>query len=193
MTFSIAELTPYVGFAVPPLIGALIGYLTNRVAIRMLFRPLTQWRVGPIKIPMTPGVIPSKRHDLAVNIGDMVGEHLLTSAEINRSLQKSRFQEHLYCLIEAKVGALLKRDFGPLVSLIPQNYKAYFDIASKTVIYQIKDTVHTYLQSGESARIIGHAINEHKFELLIFGVCKCPLMNVNAITSSCFAPSCIHI
>ena len=76
-------------------IGAFIGYLTNRVAIRMLFRPLRAWHIGRLKIPMTPGVIPSKRHELAANIGEMVGEHLLTGDEISRALQKEGFQEHL--------------------------------------------------------------------------------------------------
>ena len=56
-----------------PCIGAFIGYLTNRVAIRMLFRPLEPWFVFGVQVPMTPGVIPSKRHELAENIGAMVG------------------------------------------------------------------------------------------------------------------------
>ncbi len=40
MYSSIAEIYPYLVYAAPPLVGAFIGYLTNRVAIRMLFRPL---------------------------------------------------------------------------------------------------------------------------------------------------------
>ena len=103
MSVNINELTPYLAFITPPVVGAFIGYLTNRVAIRMLFRPLKPWKIGPVRVPMTPGVIPSKRHELALNIGEMVGEHLLTSDEINRSLKKSGFQDHLYRLIEAKV------------------------------------------------------------------------------------------
>ncbi|MFH7325014.1 DUF445 domain-containing protein [Desulfurivibrio sp. C05AmB] len=45
-----------------PLIGALIGYLTNHIAIRMLFRPLKPWRIAGVRIPLTPGVIPAARH-----------------------------------------------------------------------------------------------------------------------------------
>ena len=69
---SIAESAPYLVYLAPPLVGAFIGYLTNRVAIRMLFRPLKAWHLGGIKIPMTPGVIPSKRHQLADNIGTII-------------------------------------------------------------------------------------------------------------------------
>ena len=41
---------------VPPLLGAFIGYLTNYVAIRMLFRPLKPWRLFGIP-PSTPDYI----------------------------------------------------------------------------------------------------------------------------------------
>jgi uncharacterized membrane protein YheB (UPF0754 family) len=112
---------------ITPLIGALIGYLTNYVAIRMLFRPLTPWRLFSIRIPMTPGVIPSKRHDLAQNIGRMVGDHLLTSGDVGKGLSAESFQTELRNLIGARVNDLLQRELGPLPSLIPQQFRAYFE------------------------------------------------------------------
>lgn len=165
MSVNINELTPYLAYATPPVVGAFIGYLTNRVAIRMLFRPLKQWRIGPVRVPMTPGVIPSKRHELAVNIGEMVGEHLLTSDEINRSLKKSGFQDHLYRLIEAKVGSFMKKDLGPLQSLVPRDYRSYFDIAKKTVTYQIKETVSDYLSTEQCSVAIEQSTSEWMDEL----------------------------
>lgn len=160
MSVNVNELTPYLTYIAPPLVGAFIGYLTNRVAIRMLFRPLKQWRLGSLRIPMTPGVIPSKRHELAVNIGEMVGEHLLTSDEINSSLLKKGFQEHLYRLIEAKVGSFMKKDLGPLQSLVPYEYRSYFDIAQKTVTYQIKETVSEYLATERCSETIEQSVSD---------------------------------
>lgn len=165
MSVNINELTPYLAFITPPVVGAFIGYLTNRVAIRMLFRPLKQWKIGPVRVPMTPGVIPSKRHELAINIGEMVGEHLLTSDEINRSLQKSGFQDHLYQLIEAKVGSFMKKDLGPLQSLVPRDYRSYFDIAKKTVTYQIKETVTDYLSTEQCSEAIEQSASDWMDEL----------------------------
>ena len=49
----------------PPLLGAIIGYVTNRIAIKMLFRPLTPKRFLGVRVPLTPGVIPRNRFDLA--------------------------------------------------------------------------------------------------------------------------------
>ena len=157
---SISSILPYLA---PPVIGAFIGYLTNRVAIKMLFRPLRKWRIGPIPVPMTPGVIPSKRHTLAVNIGDMVGEHLLTSEEISKSLRNSDFQNHLYQLIESRLETLIKQDLGPLPSIIPQKYVSYFDIGSKSVVYQIKESINNYLHSDKFQEIVT-AVCESGFE-----------------------------
>lgn len=159
MYSSIAEIYPYLVYAAPPLVGAFIGYLTNRVAIRMLFRPLKAWHIGRLKIPMTPGVIPSKRHELAANIGEMVGEHLLTGDEISRALQKEGFQEHLQILIESKISSTMKKDLGSLKTIIPPSYRSYFDIAEKTARYRLKETIHDNLRSENTGLAIEAAVD----------------------------------
>ena len=159
MYSSIAEIYPYLVYAAPPLVGAFIGYLTNRVAIRMLFRPLRAWHIGRLKIPMTPGVIPSKRHELAANIGEMVGEHLLTGDEISRALQKEGFQEHLQILIESKISSTMKKDLGSLKTIIPPSYRSYFDIAEKTARYRLKETIHNNLRSENTGLAIEAAVD----------------------------------
>ncbi len=159
MYSSIAELYPYLVYIAPPLVGAFIGYLTNRVAIRMLFRPLKAWHIGRLKIPMTPGVIPSKRHELAANIGAMVGDHLLTGDEISRALQKDGFQEHLQILIESNISSTMKKDLGSLKTITPPSYRSYFDIAEKTIRYRLKETIHNYLRSENTGLAIEAAVD----------------------------------
>ena len=131
-----------------PCIGAFIGYLTNVVAIRMLFRPLRPWYLFGLRVPMTPGVIPSKRHDLAVNIGEMVGRHLLTSKDIGAAISDEPFQAHLAHLADRKVQEIFKRDLGPLPDIIPSRFKAYFQVGVKTLKYQVSEGVNRYLASS---------------------------------------------
>ena len=100
MSVIIDTIGPYVSYMGPPFIGAFIGYLASRIALRMLFRPLKAWRVLGLRVPMTPGVIPSKRHAFALTMGEMIGGHLLTSAEIGKALKKETYQEHLLGLIK---------------------------------------------------------------------------------------------
>ena len=160
MPFVPAEIAPYLKYMGPPVVGAFIGYFTNHVAIRMLFRPLKRWRVLGIPVPMTPGVIPSKRHELARNMGEMVGDHLLTSVEIGKALQDQKFQRHLLGMIEERVGLVMHADLGPLPSLIPDKFATYFDIAVKTVKYQVKENVHNYIQSATFGAKVESSIDQ---------------------------------
>ncbi|MFP4152758.1 MAG: DUF445 family protein [Alkalispirochaeta sp.] len=84
----VIELLPWV---LPPLLGAAIGYLTNSVAIRMLFRPLRPIRILGIRLPFTPGVIPRQRDDLAESIGAMVAEELLTTDVFESRFRSASF------------------------------------------------------------------------------------------------------
>ena len=79
------EYQQYLPYLIPPLLGGVIGYVTNYIAIRMLFRPLRPWRLVGIRVPLTPGIIPSKRGELARKMGEMVGEHLLTVDDVGRA------------------------------------------------------------------------------------------------------------
>jgi len=143
-TADLIFITTYAG---PPVIGAFIGYLTNRIAIRMLFRPLKPWYVFGLRVPMTPGVIPSKRHVLAENIGEMVGEHLLTSKEIGSALSNEPFQVHLHTLIDERVQTVLKKDLGPISSFIPERFQSYFKVAVQTMKYRIGSGLGSFLAS----------------------------------------------
>ncbi len=77
---------------IPPAIGALIGYITNAVAIKMLFRPLTEKRIWKFRIPFTPGILPRQRHKLAENIGNMVSRELLAESIVRDRLLSSEFR-----------------------------------------------------------------------------------------------------
>lgn len=59
-------------------IGALIGGFTNFIAIKMLFRPFNPIYLFGRQLPFTPGLIPKRRQELSVKIGEMVTSHLLT-------------------------------------------------------------------------------------------------------------------
>ncbi|MDJ0624465.1 MAG: DUF445 family protein [Desulfocapsaceae bacterium] len=155
---TIAQITLYTKYLIPPLIGAFIGYLTNKIAIRMLFRPLRAHHILGMRIPLTPGIIPAKRHQLAVNIGEMVGSHLLTTKEIGRALEKPSFQQQLSGLIKSRTTAILDKEFGSLVQLVPAKYVHYFDIGTKTLAFNIKQNIHSYLSTQEFENLTRNTI-----------------------------------
>lgn len=68
------------------IIGAIIGYFTNWLAIKMLFKPHKEVRFLGIKVPFTPGLIPKEKDRIAKSVGDAVGDHLLDKETIIDSL-----------------------------------------------------------------------------------------------------------
>lgn len=133
----------------------------------MLFRPLKKWKIGNIRVPMTPGVIPSRRHQLAENIGEMVGEHLLTGDEINRALLEDRFQEHLQLMIESRISSIMKKDLGSLKSITPDKYQNYLEIGVKTINYKMKEAVHQYLRSEATTEVLGRSVAKWLDNMLV--------------------------
>ena len=73
----------------PILVGGIIGYCTNYIAIKMLFRPHKAIYIGKWKIPFTPGIIPKNQKRLAGAIGDAVSGQLLTKDAVMESLDKT--------------------------------------------------------------------------------------------------------
>ena len=59
-------------YIIPPLIGAVIGYCTNYIAVKMLFRPRNEIKVLGHTLPFTPGAIPKNKPRLAKAIGEVV-------------------------------------------------------------------------------------------------------------------------
>ncbi len=69
---------------VPPVAGAVIGYFTNDLAIKMLFRPYKPIYIAKRQLPLTPGLIPRNQERLAKRIADTIMGSLLTPTELQR-------------------------------------------------------------------------------------------------------------
>lgn len=74
-------------------IGAMIGGVTNHLAVRMLFRPYRPWMLGGFRLPFTPGLIPRRREELARQMGHLVEHYLLTAEGIKRALVASGMEQ----------------------------------------------------------------------------------------------------
>ncbi|MCD6188543.1 MAG: DUF445 family protein, partial [Desulfuromusa sp.] len=139
----------YLPYIIPPLLGGVIGYVTNYIAIRMLFRPLRAWRILGIRVPLTPGIIPGKRGELAVRMGEMVGEHLLTADDVGRAFAKDSIQRELRLTVTDKLGSFLDRELGSLESLVPSRFRPRFREIISLFQAKIVKLIFDYLQSEQ--------------------------------------------
>ena len=78
-----------------PLIGSVIGYCTNYIAVKMLFRPLYPVKLGKYTLPFTPGVIPKRKNELAKALGTMVGNNLVTKEDLEKALLSDGMKESI--------------------------------------------------------------------------------------------------
>lgn len=90
-------------FVGPPVVGGIIGYFTNDIAIKMLFRPYRAIYFAGRQLPFTPGLIPRNQERLAKRVSDTVMGSLLTPEELQnlarRLLQPERVQGGILWLL----------------------------------------------------------------------------------------------
>ncbi|MBW9158361.1 DUF445 family protein [Clostridium sp. FP2] len=97
-------------FLIGSLVGAIIGYITNWLAIKMLFRPHKELKIGKFKVPFTPGLIPKEKSRIAKSVGESIGQHLLTKETILKSLCSENMNEQLDFWVQSKIGAIENSD-----------------------------------------------------------------------------------
>ena len=90
-------------------VGALIGWFTNYLAIRLLFRPYNEINLVIFKLQ---GLIPKRRHEIAVNIAEVIETELISIREIGDKLDTSSFEyddldDFLDRLVKEKIKAEL--------------------------------------------------------------------------------------
>ncbi len=107
---------------IPLLVGAVIGYITNDIAIKMLFHPRKAYHIGKWRVPFTPGLIPKEKNRVARSIGNVISTQLLNSDVVAETLTSdnmvAEIREKLIQIVEdnrdntEKVRDVLERILG---------------------------------------------------------------------------------
>lgn len=99
-----------------PVIGGIIGLITNGLAIKMLFRPYKEIKIGKFRLPFTPGLIPKEKGRIAAAVGKIVGNELLNGETLRKALcsedmQNSYFKKYDAVTGELKTSNILLKDY----------------------------------------------------------------------------------
>ena len=84
-------------------IGAIIGGVTNHLAIKMLFRPHEAIYIKNWRVPFTPGLIPKRRDELANQLGLTVVNYLLTPETFRKKFFSKDIQEKVEKFAQTKI------------------------------------------------------------------------------------------
>ena len=90
---------------VAPVVGGVIGYITNDLAIKMLFRPRKAVYIGRLHVPFTPGLIPAQQGRIARSIGAVISNQLLNE----ETLRKTLLSEKAIGLLQGKVREIVQQ------------------------------------------------------------------------------------
>lgn len=148
------------------LVGAIIGYITNWLAIKMLFRPHEEKKVLGIKIPFTPGLIPKERYRIAKSVGETIGTHLLSKETIVEALNSNKMRNHTKAWIASKV-----QDLSHCEDTVEHKLKAVFKDNYEGTLLQIKTDIAKYFYetiiSSEGFKLKINQIISENFKKLV--------------------------
>ena len=169
-------------------IGGLIGYITNVIAIKLIFRP-----INPIKIPILNieiiGMIPKRKTEIATNIAKVVEEQFISVDEITDNIITEQDKQHIIDYIKVRVKLILSEKMTLIPSTIRnlvQNYvseiiedeiREGIDELSEEMIIKTKNRINI-------KEIIENKINEldlYELETIILQIVKNELRHIEVL------------
>lgn len=91
----------WVPWVMLPLVGGAIGWLTNLLAIKMLFHPRKP-------VMGMQGLLPRRQQDLAASVGEVVGNELVPTDELLKGLDGLDLTPHLGELLDQAIASKLE-------------------------------------------------------------------------------------
>ena len=161
-----------------PLISAVIGWLTNYIAIKMLFKPYVPVKIMGITFH---GVLPKRRNAFAHGLAKTIEEELLSSKDISEILEGSGWEDEVEQAVEGIIKKAIRPDSVkkfPIVGIVSKsilNGIKYF--ISKEIVHQVEgrkpqllDRFHDMVNVRELVTARVDAFDIKKLESLVLGV-----------------------
>ena len=151
-------------YLIGPAVGAVIGYITNDIAIRMLFRPHKAKYILGMHVPFTPGIIPKEKNRLALAIGTAVSENLMNREVLEKSLLSDEMIAKIGNAIDEFVSTQSGND--ETIEQFASHYLTADDIAAmrQDVTQGIVKMITGKLQDTSLGDNIAHMATEHAIE-----------------------------
>lgn len=171
-------------------IGAMIGWITNYIAIKMLFRPYKEMNFLFFKIQ---GLIPKRRSEIAVSIADTVQKELISLKDITNSLNADELEEKMGAVIdkilEEKLESEITKKFPMLAMFLSDEIINKIKLMIKTSILENKETIinmfTSYLEEKVDFKKIiienVEAFSLEKLEEITYSLAKKELKHIEVI------------
>lgn len=151
-------------YLIGPAVGAVIGYITNDLAIRMLFRPHQAKYIMGVHVPFTPGIIPKEKARMAGAIGKAVSENLMNREVLEKSLLSDEMLTKIGQAIDEFVTT--QSTNNETIEEFARHYLSEDDITAmrKNVTDGVVKMVTAKLQDSNMGGSIAHMATQHVME-----------------------------
>lgn len=158
-------------YLLPPVIGAVIGYFTNLIAVKMLFYPHKPVYLFWHQLPLTPGAIPKGKARLAKTAGKIVQDELFTREDISGRLLTEEVEKPLI----DKVMSILDSDIretGAILTGSAEKYDKLENDFSELLSFKITDAIKrmdipgTIHKEGK-AMLLEHVLNSRFLSMVV--------------------------
>lgn len=140
-------------YIIPPLIGAVIGYCTNYIAVKMLFRPRNEIKVLGHTLPFTPGAIPKNKPRLAKAIGEVVETTFFGEETISAQFLSGEAEDNAVAQMVRGMDRPIS-DLGISVLGSEEKYEKGLNRLSEILSQQLLQS----LRSGETIRMVSDTV-----------------------------------
>ena len=150
-----------ISYIIAPLLGGVIGYITNDIAIRMLFRPHKAKYVFGIHIPFTPGIIPKEKGRIAEAIGGVISENLMNKEVLEKYLLSEDMVEKVRSAVEEFIAT--QQINNETVSQFLGHYlsKEEIDTISQNINQSITKQTYEKLADSSVGEKVAHIAIDH--------------------------------
>lgn len=144
-----------------PAICAVIGFITNDIAIRMLFRPHTAKYLFGMKIPFTPGIIPKEKERIAEAIGGVISQNLMNQEVLQRYLLSDDMTQKVRTSVEEFLDT--QKHNQESVGEFFKHYLSEEELQGivSSVNANLTSQVHTKLSDSEVGKNVAHIVVEN--------------------------------
>ena len=153
-------------YIIAPLLGGVIGYITNDIAIRMLFRPHKAKYIMGVHVPFTPGIIPKEKGRMADAIGGVISENLMNKDVLERYLLSDDMVSKVRLSVEEFIET--QKHNPETVKEFLGHYLSDDEIAtiSQNVNESITKQTYTKLSDASVGEKVAHIAIDHVAEKL---------------------------
>ena len=166
---------------VHPLVGAVIGYVTNWIAVKMLFKPTKAIYIGKFQLPFTPGIIPKNQARLAHGISSTIATSLLNEDVLKETLLSDEILDQINSYVETYLNTPATEPIS-LNDIIQKNASTFeYNNTLTTVVNNITTSILTTIKEANLAAILSQeiedVINENMQKNLITRIARKPIVS----------------